>query len=172
MARITVEDCLKGENAIITRFYRKFYRKIHTVFPGKEIILDDIKIQATKTFHGTECVGFIFEIDGKKVGYTSDTGYTKSLAKQFDDMDLLIINILRPENHYLKNHLTTEEVINILKEMANSERLAEKRSNVSAVNFMASLQHGAVVPSPGRPARHPGVKYRVSAVRKKRAVWG
>jgi len=126
---ISIKECLIGDNKVINEFYKKFYNEIIEIIPKKEIELSDLKITGTKTIHGDKSIGFIIETEGKKIGYMGDTGYFKTLSKQFEGVDLLIINVLRPNNAYWKNHLTTNEVIKILDE------IKEKPKSVIITHF-------------------------------------
>ncbi|MFZ5501619.1 MAG: MBL fold metallo-hydrolase, partial [Candidatus Micrarchaeota archaeon] len=59
--------------------------------------------------------GFKLAMDGKTLGYTSDTEYLDSLGKDFSDCDLLIVNCIKPKADKYTGHLTSDEVIDVLK---------------------------------------------------------
>jgi ribonuclease BN (tRNA processing enzyme) len=119
---IAVKECLRGEQPIMGKAYKRFFERIYEISENQELALDDLKIRTTKTKHNADCVGFIFEIDNRIIGYTSDTGYFKSLPRQFEGVEVLIINVLRPDNELLGNHLATDEVIKILNGMKKKPR--------------------------------------------------
>jgi len=60
--------------------------------------------------------GFKLIMDGKTIGYTSDTEYMESLGKDFSGCDLLVINCIKPEPDKYTGHLASEEVIMLLRE--------------------------------------------------------
>jgi ribonuclease BN (tRNA processing enzyme) len=60
--------------------------------------------------------GFKLYMDGKIVGYISDTEYIESFGKDFSGCDLLIMNCLKPEDDNYKGHLTSRGAIKILRE--------------------------------------------------------
>ena len=63
------------------------------------------------------CFGFVLEMDGKKVGYTSDTEYFSELPAYYGKCDILIANNMRPDaGGGLKGHLYTDTTARLLKE--------------------------------------------------------
>ncbi|MCX8166398.1 MAG: MBL fold metallo-hydrolase, partial [Candidatus Micrarchaeota archaeon] len=83
---------------------------------GKEHLLaNKYNIRLTKMRHDEYSgFGFVIDIMGKKIGYTSDTEYFDGLADQFKGCDILIINNLKPENDNIPDHLSTNDTIKIL----------------------------------------------------------
>jgi phosphoribosyl 1,2-cyclic phosphodiesterase len=60
--------------------------------------------------------GFRLFMDGRVLGYISDTEYDESFGKDFSGCDILIMNCLKPEPDRYAGHLTSEGAIRILKE--------------------------------------------------------
>ncbi|MCD6403679.1 MAG: MBL fold metallo-hydrolase [Nanoarchaeota archaeon] len=112
---VASEACVKGEEKIITKYYKQFFKRIELVKPGKTVDLGDLKLEATKTLHDDKGVG-IKLFGERKIGFTSDTKYFKGLGKQFEGMDVLVLNVLSPEPRRWA-HLCTEDAIKILREM-------------------------------------------------------
>ncbi|MFH0737579.1 MAG: MBL fold metallo-hydrolase [Candidatus Micrarchaeota archaeon] len=77
-----------------------------------EFILETVKVRHEEP----SAFGFKIHMDGKIVGYTSDTEYMESLGRDFSGCDLLIVNCIKPEPDKYTGHLSSEEVIMILKE--------------------------------------------------------
>lgn len=59
--------------------------------------------------------GFKLYLDGKVLGYISDTEMTGSIGNDFAGCDLLIVNCIKPEGDPYRGHLKTAEVAAILK---------------------------------------------------------
>jgi phosphoribosyl 1,2-cyclic phosphodiesterase len=59
--------------------------------------------------------GFKLTMDGKTLGYISDTEYMQSLGTDFSGCDLLIVNCIKPEADKYGGHLWTGEVVEVLK---------------------------------------------------------
>src|SRR5512143_2528562 len=60
--------------------------------------------------------GFILFMDGRSVGYITDTEYIPSLRRDFAGCDVLIVNCIKPKPDGYKGHLQSAEVIEILKQ--------------------------------------------------------
>jgi ribonuclease BN (tRNA processing enzyme) len=60
--------------------------------------------------------GFRLFLEGKVLGYITDTENIDSLGKDFAGCDTLIINCIKPEADGYKGHLQSSDVIGILKE--------------------------------------------------------
>ncbi|MFA5108350.1 MAG: MBL fold metallo-hydrolase [Candidatus Micrarchaeia archaeon] len=59
--------------------------------------------------------GFVLEIDGKKIGYTSDTEYIKSVHEsQYAGLDLLIANCLKPAADEIAGHMHSIDLSKLL----------------------------------------------------------
>jgi phosphoribosyl 1,2-cyclic phosphodiesterase len=59
--------------------------------------------------------GFKLRMDGKTVGYISDTEFQTTLGEDFSGCDLLLINCIKPEGDKYDGHLTIADVIEIVK---------------------------------------------------------
>lgn len=76
----------------------------------------EFEIEIIKVEHDEPtCFGFKLSIEGKVIGYTSDTNYFKGLGEVFKGCDYLIVNCLKPFSDGIPDHLETEQVIEILK---------------------------------------------------------
>lgn len=58
--------------------------------------------------------GFVLNMDGLKIGYTSDTDWFPELGKQYSGCDLLIVNNLQPFGKKLADHLSSEDTVRLL----------------------------------------------------------
>jgi ribonuclease BN (tRNA processing enzyme) len=112
----TVIKPTKNFGVSLSDYHKSLLDRFYSMRPGKEIIEEDFKIKATKAKHDdTKGIGFVLEMDGKRMGYTGDTEYFKGLGKQFTGVDVLIINILRADEKW-KGHLDKESCLTLLKE--------------------------------------------------------
>ena len=110
-----------NEYGTITKYHQSKLKNVYTAEPGKSVDITTPKGSSTITFTRTRhddptCVGFVLETDGKKIGYTSDTEYFKGLGRQFEGVDLLIANCLKPEQDNYPGHMSTDEVATLIEE--------------------------------------------------------
>ncbi|MEM4367209.1 MAG: MBL fold metallo-hydrolase [Candidatus Anstonellales archaeon] len=66
------------------------------------------KAEFTPVNHESDGFGFVLEMDGKKIGYTSDTEYFEELDGYFKGVDVLIANVFKPKPDGYIGHLTAE----------------------------------------------------------------
>ncbi len=59
--------------------------------------------------------GFKLFLDGKVLGYVSDTEYLESLGTDFQGCDILVINCIKPEADKYGGHLWSGEAIKVLR---------------------------------------------------------
>lgn len=84
-------------------------RKGERVKGAFEIEIIEVRHDEPTTF------GFKLFIDGKVIGYTSDTNYFEGLGSRFQGCDFLIVNCLKPESDGIPDHLETRHVMEILR---------------------------------------------------------
>ena len=118
---ISVPSVIEGsDNEIpwLRNNYKGQLNEIFKVSTGDKVKLGNISITATKTDHDIDdCIGIRIEGPDTSIGYTSDTIYFKELHKEFKDVAVLIINVLRPGNDKWKTHMCTEDAIKLIEEV-------------------------------------------------------
>ena len=89
-------------------------RKMRIGIDGKHATLI-----ATKVKHEDATgFGFVLELDGVRIGYTSDTEYFPGISEQYRGCDLLIANCLKPRKDNIPGHLYTSITADIIREAA------------------------------------------------------
>ncbi len=114
-------DGYGGDCGVVTKYHRSKLKHVIIGEPGEkeygQTDKGEYSITFTKTKHDDPTgIGFVLEADEKRIGYTSDTEYFRGIGKQFENVDLLIINCLKPESDRFPGHLTTEGAIKIINE--------------------------------------------------------
>jgi len=117
---IATRNCLFGDDKAVTSYHQRLPSRIE-ILEEKEIEINfgnkSAKVIPKKAIHDEKTArGFILEMGGKKVGYTTDTEYFKGLGEQYKGVDLLILNVLRPENKAIPGHMDREGAILTLNE--------------------------------------------------------
>lgn len=102
-------------------FYRDLLHDAVSLDPGESYTFRGTRIVATKTIHGdVPCVGFKMYVPTGAgphgntpyvVAFTGDSEVFDGFAEQFADVDLLVLNLLRPDNIHCDRHMCTTEVI-------------------------------------------------------------
>ncbi len=111
----------KNKDRVITLYHQE---KIDRIYKAKEgdrkkfkTTKGEFEIEIIKAEHDAEdAFGFRLFIDGKVIGYTGDTEYYRGIGKKYMDCDYLIVNCMKPAEDPYKGHMTTEDVISLLKD--------------------------------------------------------
>jgi ribonuclease BN (tRNA processing enzyme) len=103
-------------NTLLERIIPVHQNESHHLEPG-------FRITTTPTKHGNvQNVGYIMEFGPivdyhYKIAFTSDTAYFDNYVDIYKGVDILVVNLLRPNDHYCQGHLCTDELIPLLREI-------------------------------------------------------
>jgi phosphoribosyl 1,2-cyclic phosphodiesterase len=113
---------LKGgptAEAAISNFHQGLPERVVEVLPGTEFNVGDMRIIGTGARHSDiDSVGFRFKTNVGDIGYTSDTEFFKETRSFFQDLKVLILCVLRPSGEPWKGHMTTDDAIEIIKNVS------------------------------------------------------
>ncbi len=106
----------------LDKYHKSHLEKIVSLRAGEKFALKNASLIATKALHtDASTIGFVLEIQNKKIGYTSDSVFFEGLAEQFKECDLLIVNCTVPRNPYKHmgvekaKHMDAFDAVKILK---------------------------------------------------------
>jgi phosphoribosyl 1,2-cyclic phosphodiesterase len=110
-------DCLEGETSVVLKYVRQFLEEIVVLEPEKEYALGRLRFRTSaRLLHGAETYGFLFDIDGRRLSFLSDTRFFPGLLSSYRGSDVLVVNVVRDipfeDNGIL--HLSLEDVKAIL----------------------------------------------------------
>lgn len=105
----------------ISQYHQNMLEKIIPFKAGDTYDYNGIEIIGTKVVH-TEAPGFglKFMLKDYSIAFSSDTMVFDEFPDQFHGVDILILNLLRPDSVYCKRHLCTDEVIPYLNKIKPS----------------------------------------------------
>ena len=98
-------------------YLKKNVESMHILKAGDSVSFGDIKIIATGTKHDIEGIGFKVITSGFNLGYTADTYYFPDLANEFKNVDILIINNLKPFGQKLEKHMDSGLTVKLLEKV-------------------------------------------------------
>ena len=110
----------KNGTLITTKEALEFVPKYHqnmleTIVPfkmGDTFNYKGVEIIGTKVIHSqTEGFGVIFKLVNYSIAFTSDTKVFEGFSEQFSGIDILVLNLLRPDSITCRRHVCTDEVI-------------------------------------------------------------
>ena len=108
----------------LSSYYQKLLQDVIPVETNEEYrINNDFSVHTTPTKHGKlQNVGFIFKLRYPQrdftVAFTSDTANFPNYTSIYKGVDILIANVLRPDDSYCRGHLCVAEFIPLLKEIS------------------------------------------------------
>jgi phosphoribosyl 1,2-cyclic phosphodiesterase len=111
-SKSAVDGDAKGDRGI-SRYHRDSLEKHWVAVPGKRLALRirgvKLSLMPTKVRHEDRTgFGFVLEMGGKKIGYTSDTEYFRGIGKLYAGCDVLIANCLKPKQDGIPGHLDSQ----------------------------------------------------------------
>lgn len=92
--------------------HAKMLENIVTFEPGDKYNYKGIEITGTKVLHApNEGFGVRFKLEDYTIAFSSDTQIFDDFSEQFRGVNILVLNLLRPDSVVCRRHLCTDEVI-------------------------------------------------------------
>jgi phosphoribosyl 1,2-cyclic phosphodiesterase len=117
---IAANSVLNGNptcEASISKYHQKMPSQTINAKPGTIFQVGSLKVMVVKAQHtDPDAVGYRFSTaDYGDFAFTSDTEYYDDIGKNYTDLRLLILCVMRPGGKPWKGHMTTDDAISILK---------------------------------------------------------
>ena len=106
---ITTNEALK----FISNYHKNMLERIVPFKAGDKLNYNEVEIEATKVIHSPNVEGFglRFNLNDYSIAFSSDTMVFDGFSEQFSGVNILVLNLLRPDSITCKRHLCTDEVI-------------------------------------------------------------
>ena len=105
---ITTEEVL----TFVPKYHQTMLERIIPFTQGENANFKGVEIVGTKTVHSkVEGFGVIFKLENYSIAFSSDTKVFDGFSKQFSGVDVLVLNLLRPDSIQCRRHVCTDEVI-------------------------------------------------------------
>ncbi len=104
----------------ITEFHKKCVERIITAQPDKKIGIQELDITPLKCLHNEkEATGYKIQTPEITITYSGDTDYSRHIAKQYENSDVLILNVQHTGEVKEKGEkgLTVKDAINIIEQV-------------------------------------------------------
>jgi phosphoribosyl 1,2-cyclic phosphodiesterase len=111
------EECIRGENAVVLPYVRGFLEDIIILKPRGQYSVGAVSFTTSSRHqHPVETYGIIFDYYGRKISFMVDTRYAPELIKDYEDSDILVMNVVRSGPHESDKvmHLCIDDVREIL----------------------------------------------------------
>ena len=111
------EECIHGDNAVVLTYLRDYLQDIVILRHNQRYNIDELSFSTScKHQHQVETYGVTFDHYGRKISFMVDTKYFPDLIKDYEDSDILIMNVVRftPHESGKVMHLWIDDVKEIL----------------------------------------------------------
>ncbi|MBM4334246.1 MAG: MBL fold metallo-hydrolase [Deltaproteobacteria bacterium] len=110
------EDAME-EDPVVFRYVRSYLERVEVLQENENYSIENLKFSTAKRHvHSVETYGFNFHLPGLTISYITDTKFFPGLPSQYPG-ELLILNVvLLTEPQHPIDHLSLEDVKEILKE--------------------------------------------------------
>lgn len=104
------------DEKVVSDYHLKLLKKIILLEPEQTTTLGDLKINAVKCIHSPPgCIGLKFFTPNYCIYYTGDTSIYPGFEKNLKDVDILLANVIMPEDKGLYYHMATNDLISVIK---------------------------------------------------------
>ena len=105
---ITTEEVL----TFVPKYHQSMLDMIIPFKRGDKTDFKGVEILGTKVVHSkVEGFGVIFKLNDYSIAFSSDTKVFDGFSEQFSGVDILVLNLLRPDSVQCRRHVCTDEVI-------------------------------------------------------------
>ena len=113
---ITTNDTLK----YISKYHQNLVEEIVLFKAGDKYNFKGTEIIGTKVMHTPQVEGFgvKFNLKEYSIAFTSDTAVFDGFSEQFNRVNIMVLNLLRPDSVTCRRHLCTDEVIPYLNKIS------------------------------------------------------
>jgi len=114
---ITTEEVL----TFVPKYHQNMLEMIIPFKQGDKADFKGVEILGTKVVHSkVEGFGVRFKLEDYSIAFSSDTKIFDGFSEQFSGVDILVLNLLRPDSIQCRRHVCTDEVIPYLNKITPS----------------------------------------------------
>lgn len=163
---ISCKELICGDekgNRYLLDTYKEYVERFICLEPGNKVAINNVEIRALPVKHKSpSSIGFKILTSRFVLGYLGDTAYSAELVEELKDSDLLILNVMNPQDNKMPYTLCTEDAIKIINhvkpklaiitgfgiKMINEDILEETRSIQRATGIQTLAAKDGMVINP------------------------
>jgi ribonuclease BN (tRNA processing enzyme) len=109
----------------VTAYHQGLVKNMHVAKPGGKLKIAGLEIEMSKALHYAPNIGFAISCSGFKIGYPADGSYYPGQEKNYEDCDVLILNVPWPKGYDApKNiHMTLDDAIALVRAIERKPKL-------------------------------------------------
>ena len=110
-------DAMNNREGVILPYLMSYPEKIETLAAGKSYTIGDVTVETpVRHKHSVETYGLFFRTPQYTISWIVDTGYFEDLTSYYKS-DLLVINTVMMEHKPMVEHLSLEEVGQVIRQV-------------------------------------------------------
>ena len=118
VANNTVINGSENHKPFLQKYYRDCLERFIVLEAGRKVGVNDVEIKAIKAKHSEpNAIGFKFITPDYTLTYTGDTSYSVETLSDYENSNVLILNVTGIKKDDSKNNLCKEDAINIIKKV-------------------------------------------------------
>lgn len=118
VANNTVINGSENHQPFLQKYYRDCLERFIVLEEGGKVGINDVEIRAIKAKHSEpNAIGFKFITSDFTLTYTGDTAYSVETLSEYENSNVLILNVPYLKKEENKNNLCKEDAINIIKKV-------------------------------------------------------
>ena len=105
----------EGQRPFLQERYKNFVERFIVLEEGKKVGINNLEIEAIKAKHSDpHAIGFRFMTPEYTLTYSGDTSYNAEIASNYDNSNVLILNVPHLRKEEGKDNLAKEDAIKII----------------------------------------------------------
>ncbi len=118
VANNTVINGSESQHPVLRKFYRDCLERFIVLEAGKKVGINDIEVRAIKAKHSDpNAIGFKFITPDYTLTYTGNTAYSAELLGEYENSNILILNVPCLKKEEDKYNLCKEDAIKIIQKV-------------------------------------------------------
>jgi ribonuclease BN (tRNA processing enzyme) len=117
VANETVVNGAEGVRPYLTEFHKNCVERIIVLNKGQKLGIEDVEVHAVPAINSDpNALGFKIFTNEFVLGYTSNTKYSKDIAKEYKGCDILILSVAAPSGESVEYEMNSDDAVKMIKE--------------------------------------------------------
>lgn len=118
VANDTVINGIEDQKPYLQKFYRDCLERFIVLEQGRKVGINDVEVQAIRAKHSEpNAIGYRFITPDYTLTYTGDTTYSVENLSEYENSDVLILNVPCLKKDESGDNLCKEDAVNIIKKV-------------------------------------------------------
>ncbi len=112
------KSVIESEEAVLRSVYKRCVEGLVALSPGQKIGINEVTIYPVKTrSKDLDAVGWKLVTDKVVIGYPGDSAYYETMPADYEDCNVLVLNVKHPEGTKEEGHMNLEDAEMLIKKV-------------------------------------------------------